>query len=118
MIPIDQRKADMSDPDQHAAWAMSVVPMGEGRPAMILPAPLLPGISRHLWDAGFRHHPELQTIRQESDESVALAQAGVSWVPCDGAPESEGVPEVDLSDLSDEQAAAVAAALERREATR
>ena len=49
---------------------------------------------------------------------MALAQAGVEWVPCDGAPESEGVPEVDLSDLSDEQAAAVAAALERRETTR
>lgn len=118
MIPIDQRKADMDDPEQHFGWALSMIPMGQGKPALIFPAPFLPIISKHLHDLGFRHDPGLQTLRQQVNGDVAMTQAGVDWVECDGAPEPEGAPEMDLSDLSDVEAAAVAAALERRAAGR
>lgn len=113
-IPIDQRKADMSDPEQHLGWALSQFPIREDGTPMILPVFCLPHVSRHLWDCGFRHHPELQTIRQEASEDVALAQAGVRWVPADGAPDP--LPTVDLANLSDAEAAAVQAALDRRKA--
>lgn len=112
MIPIDQRKADMTDPGQHFGWALSQFPVRADGTPMILPVPCLPFVSKHLWDCGFRHQPELQTIRQEADEAVALSQAGVRWVPSDGAPDP--VPTVDLSSLSDAEAAAVQAALDRR----
>lgn len=112
MIHVDQRKADMSDPEQHFGWAMSLFPVREDGTPMILPVLVLPIISKHLWDCGFRHHPELQTIRQQSSDDVALSQAGVRWVSCDGAPDP--VPSVDLSNLSDAEAAAVQDALNKR----
>lgn len=112
-VPIDQSKADMGDPEQHVAWALSSFPvMGDGTP-MVLPVLSLPFVSRHLWDCGFRHHPELQTIRQVVDTGASLASAGVRWVPVD----DEGLvpaPEIDLSNLSDAEAQAVQAALDRR----
>lgn len=87
-IPIDQRKADMSDPAQHFGWALSSIPPAEGAPpgtpSLVLPVLYLPVISGHLWLAGFRHHPELQVIHQEVDPRASLRSAGVSWV--DGAP--------------------------------
>lgn len=112
MIPVDQRKADMEDPYQHFGWALSLFPVREDGTPMILPILSLMWVSKHLWDCGFRHHPELQTICQEVAPGMALSQAGVSWVPCDGAPAP--VPTVDLSNISDAEAAAVQAALDRR----
>lgn len=115
MIPIDQRKADMEDPEQHFGWALSNFPVREDGTPMVLPIMCLPIVSRHLWDCGFRHHPDLQTIRQQADPSVALEQAGVRWVLTDdGAPDP--LPTVDLANLSDAEAAAVQAALDRRKA--
>lgn len=113
MIGVDQRKADMADPEQHFAWALASFPvMGDGTP-MVLPVACLPIVSRFLWDCGFRHHPELQQVKQVLDPSAPLQSAGVRWVPM----EDEDVvpaPEVDLSNLSDAEAAAVQAALDRR----
>lgn len=112
-VPIDQSKADMADPEQHFAWGLSSFPvMADGTP-MVLPVMSLPLVSRHLWDCGFRHHPELQTIRQVFDANAALVSAGVRWVSVDDE-DLVPAPEVDLSNLSDAEAAAVQAALDRR----
>lgn len=116
MIPVDQRKADMSDPEQHFGWAVSMIPppdRNEEMPALILPVLFLPILSAHLWQCGFRHHPELQEIEQDIDDSAALSSAGVRWVKI-GARRDDGVPQVDLSNLSDAEADAVREALERR----
>lgn len=113
MIPIDQRKADMSDPKQHAAWALSSFPVMEDGTPMVLPVISLPLVSEHLWRCGFRHHPELQEIEQRIDSSAALTSAGVRWVPMEDD-EVVPAPSVDLSNLSDAEAAAVQAALDRR----
>lgn len=117
VIPIDQRKADMADPEQHFGWALSLIPApeaAEGMPDFIPPVLVLPAWSQHLWDCGFRHHPDLQTIEQDVDESAALRSAGVRWVPVGTRRDADGDLQVDLTGLSDEEAAAVRAALERR----
>ena len=45
-MAIDQRKADMSDPEQHFAWALASFPvMADGTP-MVLPVMCLPVVSR------------------------------------------------------------------------
>ena len=59
-IPINQDQCDPNDPDTHALWALRA-----------LPAPIRPKVSRELWDAGFRHNPELQTVRYETDPSLS-----------------------------------------------
>lgn len=113
MIPVDQRKADMSDPQQFAAWALSSFPVRDDGTPLILPVVSLPLVSEHLYRCGFRHHPELQEIRQEVDERAGMLQAGITWVPCSGD-EEESVPQIDLSNLTDAEADAVADALRRR----
>lgn len=82
MIPINQAKADMADPEQHFGWALACIPPVDFNPELpnvILPAPYLPWLSKFLWDCGFRHHPELQRLEQVVDESTPLRSAGVSW---------------------------------------
>ena len=112
-MAIDQRKADMSDPEQHFAWALASFPvMADGTP-MVLPVMCLPVVSRFLWECGFRHHPELQQVKQVVDPNAALQSAGVRWVPVEDE-EKVPAPSVDLSNLSDAEAAAVQAALDRR----
>lgn len=63
-IPISQDQCDPNDPDTHALWALRS-----------LPAPIRPKVSRELWDAGFRHQPELQSVRYETDPSTAMLGA-------------------------------------------
>lgn len=63
-IPINQDQCDPNDPDTHALWALRA-----------LPAPIRPKVSRELWDAGFRHNPELQTVRYETDPSLTMLGA-------------------------------------------
>ena len=63
-IPINQDQCDPNDPQQFAIWALRR-----------LPAPIRPMTSQDLFDAGFRHHPELQTVRYETDPSLTLLGA-------------------------------------------
>lgn len=63
-IPINQDQCDPNDPDTHALWALRA-----------LPAPIRPKVSRDLWDAGFRHNPELQAVKYETDPSTAMLGA-------------------------------------------
>lgn len=60
MIPtIDT--CDTGEPDQFARWALVCLPGTEHSGAPLLVAPqVLAAWSQHLWDCGFRHHPEYQ----------------------------------------------------------
>lgn len=121
MIPIDQRKADMEDPAQHAGWAVSSIPPPDGNeemPDLVLPVLYLPVLSTHLWRTGFRHHPELQEIEQDIDGDASLRSSGVKWVPIGTRAPEEPAPVIDLSGLSDTEIAAVQAALDARRGKR
>lgn len=110
---LDQAKADMTDPQQHVAWALTPVPIdATGRP-LVLPLTAIPYISEHLYRFGFRHHPELQTHKYAQEGATNFMAANTHVVPMEDEA-SAPAPEVDLSQISDEEAAAVQAALDRR----
>lgn len=113
---LDQSKADMDDPQQHVAWALTPVPISaDGRP-LVLPLTAIPYISEHLYKFGFRHHPELQTHKYAQAETSNFMAANTRVIPVDEE-ESAPVPAVDLSQISDAEADAVQAALDRRKGT-
>lgn len=110
---LDQNKADMDDPQQHVAWALTPVPIdASGRP-LVLPLTAIPYISEHLYQFGFRHHPELQTHKYAQSEASNFMAANTHIVPIEDE-EVVSVAEVDLSQISDAEAEAVQAALDRR----
>ncbi|WP_151530523.1 MULTISPECIES: DUF2744 domain-containing protein [Corynebacterium] len=115
MIPIQQSKADMSDPEQHLGWALASIPPPDfdpEQPNLVFPILYVPWFSRFLWMCGFRHHPELQEIEQVVDEASPIRNAGVSWQEKRDGEKPEG--DIDLTWLSDEQAAALLEALQER----
>lgn len=57
-----QASCDPDVPDEFAVWALVGLPGMNGAP-LPFPVGYLRKVSQRLWDAGFRHHPELQTIR-------------------------------------------------------
>jgi hypothetical protein len=65
MHPI-QSECDPNSPEQHAAWCWAAgIP--DPSPSRPMPIPLISpqltaGVSKMLWDFGFRFHPELQTV--------------------------------------------------------
>lgn len=60
-----QRDCPRDDPKKFAAWAWAagIPDPGVNRPEPIplISPPLVEGVSKMLWDFGFRHHAELQT---------------------------------------------------------
>ncbi|WP_306365245.1 DUF2744 domain-containing protein [Nocardia sp. CC227C] len=54
-----QNQCDMGDPAQHLLWALAQVPMSRTQP-MLLQESIARVMSKHLYECGFRHHPELQ----------------------------------------------------------
>lgn len=107
MIPTQER-ADMNDPEQFAAWVFIALQMQSGDTLNFHPLDAA-AASKQLWEAGFRHHPELQSHRMSipggPDQSF-LAASGGDWVAASTA-ESEietGRRQVpDISGLSLEQ---------------
>ena len=78
---------EMADPDDPAgfAWVFAGLPHMQGAP-LGMPVWYLRELSKRLWDAGFRHHPELQTIkyrRPHAGMGVEMLSAAGEWVPID-----------------------------------
>lgn len=76
--------SDMDDPEQHAAWALGLIP-GIGQSPLIFPENYASAISQHLFELGFRHHPELQSKkwrRPYRGQQTGFNPAG-NWVPID-----------------------------------
>lgn len=111
VIPFQDR-ADMESPEEFAAWVFIALRMQSGDTLNFHPADAA-AASKQLWEAGFRHHPELQSHRMSipggSDQSF-LAAAGGDWVEVSEAesPLAQARREVpDISDLSLEQRTAL-----------
>lgn len=99
---------DPNVPEEFAVWALVGLPGQTGAP-LPLPVKILRLVSKRLWDAGFRFHPELRTIKYRkprgSDPNF-LTSPG-SWVPIDEPDEGEVTPEQAVKKLSPEQKAAL-----------
>lgn len=99
-----QATADMDDPEEHVLWALMgsiTTPDGD---ALITTEECLRKASSILSRAGFRHHPELQEIKQiipGGMESVHWMGVGaVEWVDIDTPdPEVAPAPVSDAIDL-------------------
>ncbi|WP_440221166.1 phage gene 29 protein family protein [Dietzia sp. MNB45] len=103
MIPMQER-ADMADPEQHAAWLFIGLQMSSGDTLNFHPRDAARA-SRQLWQAGFRHHPELQSHKMAipgGPNQQFLAAAGGDWVPVDTPEPAARVAsrEVDISGMS------------------
>ncbi|MCF8610070.1 DUF2744 domain-containing protein [Gordonia sp. HY285] len=75
---------DPNDPTMYAVWALVGLPGQNGAP-LPLPVKILRLVSRRLWDAGFRYHPELRTIKYRKPrvgDPHFLSNPG-TWVPID-----------------------------------
>lgn len=101
MIPVQER-ADMDDPEQFAAWLFIALRMRSGDTLNFHPYDAA-AASRQLWEAGFRHHPELQTHRQSipgGPQAQFLAAAGADWVPVDTEEPELAVARREVPDIS------------------
>lgn len=76
-----QHEMDMSDPRQHLLWALMKMNEQVSAP-LILPLPAYEEQSQHLYDCGFRHHPELQTKTYRPPKPDASLWDGMAgeWV--------------------------------------
>lgn len=100
-IPL-QVDCDPDDPEEMALWALICLPGLESQAAMLMPPQTLQGWSRRLHELGFRHHPELQTLKYVPPQGGEhwLDSASGRWVPIDQALPPE-VTAPDTSHLSD-----------------
>ncbi|OZE89985.1 hypothetical protein CH298_13465 [Rhodococcoides fascians] len=129
MIPT-QAYCDPDKPEEAALWAVVGIEETPGVP-MIVPESALRGLSKQLHDAGFRHHPELQTkkaiiVGAPEQEGVSWMGVGeVKWVPIDhvdspevlaavAAEQQELLIDDDLDQASGAQLMALAQKLQER----
>ena len=92
-LPV-QADCNPENPEEFAVWAMVGIPGMKGAP-LPFPVKYLRQVSRRLWDAGFRHHPECQTIkykRPSANDPHWLTNPG-SWVPIDEPVEEKSLKE-------------------------
>lgn len=111
----------MEDPREFALWALAGLLKDSRGDIMIVSEESLRDGSEILAQAGFRHHPELQTIKRATPpgaDSVHWLGAGAfPWVSIN-APEPEAAqsaaPAPDLDAMSGEQLIQLAADLQAR----
>lgn len=79
-IPL-QHTCDMTDPAQHVLWALVNIGSHIGAP-LLMHRKVMEEWSRHLYDAGFRHHPEHQTIwyRPPGDDATIWNGIAGQWI--------------------------------------
>lgn len=69
-----QSSCDPTDPSEHFLWAL-VGLAGPRNAPLILPPDIMRQWSKHLWECGFRHNPELQEIK-----FIPPVGVNVNWV--------------------------------------
>ncbi|MBF6332368.1 phage gene 29 protein family protein [Nocardia transvalensis] len=77
-----QHECNLDDPSEAFVWAFVSLPGPRNGP-LLVPQPVLEKWSKHLWELGFRHHPDLQTLEYQpppTPEAHWLNPTGV-WVP-------------------------------------
>lgn len=102
-IPL-QPTCDPDNPEEHVLWALVGMAGPTSQAPLILPLEIMRQWSKHLYDAGFRHHPDEQQIKYippvHGDNWIAGA-AG-EWVSMD-TPLPPEVTAPDVSHLSNEE---------------
>ncbi|MEV6063861.1 phage gene 29 protein family protein [Nocardia asteroides] len=98
-----QSECNQDDPEEAFVWAFIGLPGPRNGP-MLVPQQVLGKWAKHLWDLGFRHHPDLQQLEYHPATPGSehwLSQAG-SWVPV-GTPMPPEVSMPSVLDLSMEE---------------
>jgi hypothetical protein len=93
---VSPEKCDMDDPQEHFLWALMQIPVGPHEMMPILENTART-MSKHLWETGFRHHPQLQRkkyqrpLRGQQNHMNGLAR----WVDMDSEdPEPLMLPDI------------------------
>ncbi|MFE7797052.1 DUF2744 domain-containing protein [Nocardia sp. NPDC057440] len=84
-----QKDCDPTDPEQHFLWALTQIPYNHQVTQPVQPR-IARVMSKHLYELGFRHHPQLQSKKlQMPYRGQQHTLNGMSvWVPMDSeAPE-------------------------------
>lgn len=99
-----QANCDMSDPEEFAAWAVKFLCMASGDVLTLLDLDAN-SVSEQLWNAGFRHHADLQTHRVLGAREGNLAALSAEWGEIDADDPSDNparrVPDVRKLSLDD-----------------
>ncbi|MFX0581179.1 phage gene 29 protein family protein [Nocardia nepalensis] len=102
---------DPDDPHEAFTWALVGLPGPRNAPLMVHPD-VLRQWSKHLWDLGFRHDPQVQTKEYHSPARGVTHWLNGSgrWVPA-GTPQPPQASAPDMSQLTAEERAHVVAQL-------
>lgn len=95
-----QHQCDQSNPAEAFLWALTALP-GPAHGPMLVPIQVLEKWSQRLWDLGFRHHPECQTLEYQpppGGNGHWLSSVG-RWVPV-GTPAPPEVTTPNVADLT------------------
>ncbi|MFJ4652691.1 DUF2744 domain-containing protein [Nocardia sp. NPDC088792] len=98
-IPV-QENCDPNKPEEALLWALVGLPGQQQAPLMVHPD-VLRKWSKHLWELGFRHYPDLQTTEYHPPARGAdqwLNGAG-QWVPV-GTPKAAHVTAPNMAELT------------------
>ncbi|MDO4606963.1 MAG: DUF2744 domain-containing protein [Bowdeniella nasicola] len=114
MIPL-QKNMNMDDPEEHILWALVNIGGNIDAP-LLMPERVLRRWAHHLWECGFRHHPELQMrfYQPPRDGAGVFEAGGGTWVPAPAPGVEPDAPDpVDdlLGELTPAQRAALATRL-------
>ena len=83
-VPL-QPTCDPNDPEEHALWALVGMAGPTSQAPLILPVEIMRQWSKHLYLAGFRHHPDEQQIKYVppvQGDNWIIGSAG-KWVDMD-----------------------------------
>ena len=80
-----QQDCDMAKPEEHALWALTGLAGPSSHAPLIVPEAAKKKWAKQIYDAGFRHHPELQTIKYVPPRGNVdwVHGAAGRWVPVD-----------------------------------
>lgn len=80
---LQQSDCDPEDPEEHFAWGLTQMPLGMN--AQTMPPNTARVMSAHLYELGFRHHPELQKKKLQMPHrgQQHWLNAMARWVPID-----------------------------------
>ncbi|WP_167464989.1 phage gene 29 protein family protein [Nocardia brasiliensis] len=92
-----QENSDPDNPEEHLLWGLIHLPNVGGAP-MVTHPDILRAWSKHLYDLGFRHHPELQTRKFQRPAAGPQSHwnPASAWVPLDTPePQKRTLPSIE-----------------------
>lgn len=93
-----QGHLDDENPEEHFLWALVGLAGPQAQAPLLVPTGIMRKWSQHLYECGFRHHDELQTIKYvppHGTDNWVMGAAG-RWVPIEETLDAEDtVPNTD-----------------------